>query len=180
MALLVHGALAFSYLEQRRERAVVDSEVEAARQSLFEYGDSASRQQQLSDTEAALASELASFASGLSGPGIVGQLVQLAEENGLVVFDAETQTSGERQVGERTYRTLSVHVEVTGTLGSLRTFVGEVENGTLQTARVNEMSIISITPQPDAVSESLPDQSSTPEDSNILTASLNLSVYARD
>ena len=180
VAILVHGALAFSYLQQRNERAALASEVEAAGQSLVEYGDSTRRLQQLADIEAELASEQVSFPSWLSGPGIVGQLVQLAEENGLRVSDAGTRTGGERQVGERTYRTLSVHIEVMGTLGSLRTFVGKVESGTLQTARVNELSITGIAPPPDAVSESFADQSSTAENRNILIASVDLSVYARD
>jgi len=179
VALVGLAVLAVMYIQERREQGALASEIEAARQSLAEYGDAAGSQGRLAIAEAELAVEQAAFPSLLSGAGIVGALMHLAEENGLRVADIKTQPGTEKEVGEHTYRAMSVNVQVEGTLRALRTFVGDVESGSLQAVRVDELSITGIERPSTAswrVSVNGPDSD---EAGYSVTASLAFSVYSR-
>ena len=120
------------------------------------------------------------FPSRLGGPGTVGALIQLAEENGLRVADVKTLLGRKQQVGEHTYHALSVHFQLDGTLDALRAFLGKLESGALQAARVDELSITGIEKLPPASPQLPLDRPSTAEAQYSLTASLDFSVYARD
>jgi len=58
LALLGNGVLAFSYFQSQLEQRVLAPEIAAARESLYEYGDAASRQERLATAEAGLAAEV--------------------------------------------------------------------------------------------------------------------------
>lgn len=179
VALVGLAVLAVMYIQEWREQGALASEIEAARQSLAEYGDAAGRQERLAAAEAELAAEQTAFPSVLSGPAIVGALMQLAEENGLRVADIKTQSGTENQVGEHIYRALSVHVQVEGTLRALRTFVGDVESGALQAVRVGELSITGIKLPSTASSWVSVNGLGTAEAGYSVTASLAFSVHSR-
>ena len=176
MALVAHAVLGVTYLQQQRERDGLASDVQAGRQSLTEYGDAASRQQQLAAAEAALEAEQAAFSSRLSGTGIVGALAHLAEESGLKVTEVMTYDRDEMEVGEHTYHALSVSARVEGTLDALRLFVNGLESGALQAVRIEELSIadVELLPAPS------PDEADTPEVQHSLTVNIDLSVFARE
>jgi len=180
MALVGIAVLAIMYIQKQHGQDALGSEIEAARQSLAEVGDVANRQERLAIAESELAAEHAAFPAQFSGPGTVGALIQLAEESGLRVDDVKTQPGREQQLGEHTYRALSIHVQVGGTLDALRTFVGTIENGAFHSARMDELSI-TMTGQP---ATGTPGDSanglSTGEIQHSITASVDLSVYARD
>ncbi len=180
MALVGIAVLAVTYVQKQHEQDALASEIVAARQSLAEVGDVADRQERLAIAESELVAERVAFPAQLSGPRTVGALIQLAEESGLTVHDVKTQPGREQQLGEHTYRALSIHVQVGGTLDALRNFVGDVEGGALQAARGDELSI-TMTEQPatDTPGESA-NGLSTGEVQHSLTASVDLSVYARD
>ena len=182
MALALIGlvVLGITYLQQRRDQDAVASKIEAARQSLGEYGDDASRQRQWAAAEAELAAEEASFPSRLSGPSALGAVIQLAEESGLRVMDVRTQPRRKQQVGEHTYHALSMSVQVEGALPALTTFVSKVESGVLQAAKVDELSITAIEQPPAVNPEFSRDGAAAREVQSSLTASLDFSVYARE
>lgn len=179
VALVGLAALAVMYIQERREQGALASEIEAARHSISEYGLAASRQERLAVAEAALAVEQTAFPSVLSGPAIVGALMQLAEENGLRVADIKTQPGTENQVREHTYRALSVNVQVEGTLRALRTFIGDVESGAIQAVRVDGLSITGIKRPSTASSWVSVNGPGTAEAGYSVTASLDFSVYSR-
>ena len=180
LALAGLTVLVAMYIQQQHEQEALASEIMAARRSLADVGDVANRQERLAIAESELAAEHAVFPAELSGPGIVGALIQLAGESGLRVDDVKTQPGREQQLGENTYRALSIHVQVSGTLDALRDFVGAVEGDALQAARVDELSI-TMTEQPASDTHGEPANGmSTGEVQHSLTASVDLSVYARD
>ena len=180
MALAGHAVIAGTYFQQQRQKDALAFEIETVRQSLAEHGDAASSQEQRAAAEAELAAEQAHFPSWLSGPGTVGPLIQLAEENGLRLVDVKTQPGREQQVGEHTYHALSVHVQVEGSLGALRAFVSRLENGALQATKVDELSIAGIEAPSVARLVSSPDGPNATEVQYSLTSSLDFSVYTRD
>ena len=180
IAIVGHAVLAGTYFHQQRQKDALALEIQAVRQSLAEYGDAARSQRQRAAAEAELAAEQAHFPSWLSGPGTVGPLIQLAEENGLRLVDMKTQLGSEQQVGEHTYHALSVHVQVEGSLGALRAFVSQLENGALPAAKVDELSIGGIEAPPVARLEPSPDGPNATEVQYSLTSSLDFSVYTRE
>ncbi len=180
MALAGHAVLAGIYFHQQRQKDALALEIEAVRQSLAEYDDAARSREQRAAAEAELAAEQAHFPSWLSGPCTVGPLIQLAEENGLRLVDVKTQLGSEQQVGEHTYHALSVHVQVEGSLGALRAFVSQLENGALPAAKVDELSIGGIEPPSAGRLRSSLDGPNATEVQYSLTSSLDFSVYTRE
>lgn len=179
LALMGNGVLGFRYIQSQREQHVVASEVAAGRKSLSEYGDAASRQERLATAEAELAAEGAAFPHRLSSSGTVGALIQLAEQHALQVMDVKTQPGSEQQLGDHTYRSLSVHVQVEGALTALRNFIKEVESGALRAASVDQLRIDIINQPPASGAESLSNGPGTAEVQQSLSVSLEFSVYAR-
>lgn len=179
LALVGHAVLGVTYFQQWREQDTLSLEIEAARQSLAEYGDIASRQKQLAVAEADPASEQVAFPSGLNGPGTVGALIKLAQDIELKVVDVKTQPGREQQVGDHTYRSLSVHVQVKGALDALRTFVDRLEDGALLAVRVDELLVTEMQKLPYASPELSLDVTSMSELRYSVTASLDFSAYAR-
>jgi len=179
LALMGNGVLGFRYLQSQREQNVLASEIAAGRKSLSEYGDAASRQEQLASAEAQLAAERAAFPHQLSYSGTVGALIQLAEQHALQVMDVKTQPGSEQQLGDHTYRSLSVHVQAEGAVTALRNFIKEVESGALSAASVDELRITMIKQPPTSGAESLPNGPGTTGVQQLLTVSLDFSVYAR-
>ena len=180
IALVGHAALGVTYLQQQRESDALDSEIEAARQALVASGVAGSPQEQRTSVEAELVAAQAALPSRLSGPGVVGALIRLAEENGLRVSDVKTVSRREQQVGENTYAALSVHVQIEGTLSALRAFVNKMESGALQAARLDELRIAMKEQPPVAGAELSLGEPGTTEHPTPLAASLDYSIYARD
>lgn len=179
LALAGYAVLGFTYLQSQHEQNVLASETAAGRESLSEYGDAASRQEQLAIAEAELAAERAAFPQQLSYSGAVGALIQLAEQHALQVMDVKTQPGSELQVGDHTYRSLSVHVQVEGAVTALRNFIKEVESGALRAASVDELRITVINQPPVSGAESLPDGGEPAGVQQLLSVSLDFSVYTR-
>jgi len=179
LALMGNGVLGFRYLQSQREQNVLASEIAAGRKSLSEYGDAASRQERLATAEAEVAVERAAFPRQLSSSGTVGALIQLAEQHALEVMDVKTQPGSEQQLGDHTYHSLSVHVQVEGAVTALRNFIKEVESGALRAASVDELRITIINRPPASGAESLPNGPGTAGVQQFLTVSLDFSVYAR-
>lgn len=179
LALMGNGVLGFSHLQNQREQNVLASEIAAGRKSLSEYGDAASRQEQLATAEAEMAIERAAFPHQLSSSGTVGALIQLAEQHALQVMDVKTQPGSEQHLGDHTYRSLAVHVQVEGALTALHNFIKEVESGAFRAASVDQLSITMINQPPASGAESLPNGPGSAGFEQFLTVSLEFSVYAR-
>ncbi len=178
-ALVGYAVLGYRYLQNQREQNVLASEIAAGRKSLSEYGDAASRQEQLATAEAEMAVERAAFPHQLSYSGTVGALIQLAEQHALQVMDVKTQPGSEQQLGDHTYRALAVQVQVEGAVTALRNFIKEVESGALDAASVDELRITIINQPPASGAESLPNGPGTAGVQQFLTVSLDFSVYTR-
>ena len=95
------------------------------------------------------------------------------------MVDAETEFGRELEVGEHTYRALSILVQVEGTLGALRAFVGNSEGGALQATRLEEVRITRAKPLTGANPGSSPREPASAEPERSLTATLNFSTYGR-
>lgn len=161
MAIIVavYTLLGVAWLQQLRERESLASQLSAASESLREYGTAASREKRLAAAKARLLAEQGVFPKKLSSGATLNDVLQLAKESQVKIIDVTTQPGSDEKRGDHTYFSLSIHLQVAGSLPELQAFLSRLEKGALKAVAIDEISITGMKESP--------------------AASLGFSVYAR-
>ena len=153
-ALAANAVMGVMYFQQQSEQESPTSELTAARGALTEYvGSASSLEEQLAAAEARLTEEQLAIAEArllleqayppdrLSSGSILNSVLQLAQESKVNVVEVSTQPEGDEERNRHTYSTLSIDLQVTGSLRDLAAFVSKLEKGEIGTVVIDEISI---------------------------------------
>jgi len=153
-ALAADVVLAVMYFQQQGEQGSLASELTAAKGALTEYSGNASSleeqltlaktrlaEEQLESAEARLIVEQAYSPDKLSSGGILNGVLQVARESKVDVVEVSTQPEGDEEMDGQTYSTLSIDLQVKGSLSDLVTFIHNLEKGAIKAVTVDEIII---------------------------------------
>ena len=179
LVLLANALLFGGHLKFQRDQVILASEMVMTRQAMLEYDGPQTVERLVSQAHLELTAEQSTFPSVLSGSGVVGDLLKIAEANGLKVTEANSKPGEERILGEHIYGSLAVDVQVSGTFAALKSFVSALEGGALPGASLEEVHIEEIGTSPSITPPLDGEDFDLAHSGQSLTASLVLTVYAR-
>ncbi len=153
-ALAADAVLAVMYFQQQSEQESLSSELTEAREALTGYeGNASSLEEQLTAAEARLAEEQLAMAEAkliveqayspdkLSSGGILDGVLELAEHSRINVVEVSTRPEGDEERDGQTYSTLSIDLQVRGSIHDLASFVSNLEKGAIKAVTVDEIIV---------------------------------------
>ena len=140
--LAVYGVLALDYMKQGPEQDRLLSEIEEIDQSLQALPEPPpSLLEKLAIAQASLAAEQETIPIEINSSDVVEAILSLAQETGVKAIPLVTAPWSRRNVGERTYRVLQIHVEAEGTFAQVSNFISRLENSEFNTLSVEQLNI---------------------------------------
>ena len=167
--LVVYYIFGMDYINQRRENAVLTSQIAEATQALAQIPESPQNlEQRLEAAQARLDAEQSVFPSNLHSTEVVNTILELADDCGIRAIPLVTQSWSTEVVGEHSYSVLRLTVAAEGNFTQLVSFVSKLENGEYETLVVENLSIARV-----------PGGESASEEALTFIASFDLAIYAQ-
>lgn len=162
VALVVSVMLGVTYFQQRPEKEALASELTAANATLNEQRSNAEErsaeetrlmEEQLAVAEARLAQEKLAVAEArrlfeeayssdkLSTGGVLKGILELAAQSQVNVVSTTTESQGDEKRGGQTYQSLSIDLQVAGSLSNLAAFISKLEDGPVKAVNISSTNI---------------------------------------
>ena len=167
--LVVYYLFGMDYMKQRKQHAPLTSQITEITQTLAQMPEPPQDlEQQMATAQASLTAEQSAFPGKMTSTNIINAILKLADDHEVKAIPVVTQPWSIEAVGEHEYYIFRLNVAVTANFSQLVSFVGELENGELETLTVENLSV---TRQPT--------EENAPDGAIPVTASLNLAVFAQ-
>lgn len=142
LCLIVCIMFVMPYLQQSKKQAELSYEIDVYNGVLGKKleGDGI-LQAKLEEAEAELLAAQNSFAVELNGTAILEAVLEAATQSEVDVVSTSGGTVREREVGESTYTVASIDLQATGSYAQLLAFLGRLEQGTLDTLVLEQVSM---------------------------------------
>ena len=145
LALMLHGYFALNYQSSRESRHELVATVEVSERTLARLRRNAEDVETITNAREQLAAAVARFPDEVSGPNTIGRLIQMATDSNLAVADVSSQSRNDLTLGERSYESLEVRLELEGTMASLREFLRTIESGAIPAVTLDRLSVMPAT-----------------------------------
>ncbi|MCH7553424.1 MAG: hypothetical protein IIC82_05465 [Chloroflexi bacterium] len=145
LALIFHGYFALNYQSSRESRHELVATVEVSERTLARLRRNAEDVETITNAREQLAAAVARFPDEVSGPNTIGRLIQMATDSNLAVADVSSQSRNDLTLGERSYESLEVRLELEGTMASLREFLRTIESGAIPAVTLDRLSVMPAT-----------------------------------
>jgi hypothetical protein len=170
--LVVYAYFGMGYLKQRDEQEGLASQITEVTQLLREVPQPAQDlEQRLEAARAGLAAEQSLLPGKMNSTEIVDAILRLADECGVKAIPLTTERWSTENIGEYNYSVFRLDVVIQGFFAELVDFLGQLENGELETLIVEDLSVVRVDE----------DSGEEPVSGEItpVTASLALAVYTQ-
>ena len=165
----VYYFLGTDYMKQRQQNVELTSQIADTTRTLAQMPEPPQDlEQQMATAQASLTAEQSAFPGKMTSTNIINAILKLADDHEVKAIPVVTQPWSIEAVGEHEYYIFRLNVAVTANFSQLVSFVGELENGELETLTVENLSV---TRQPA--------EENAPDGTIPVTASLNLAVFAQ-
>ena len=170
--LVAYYILGMDYMKQRRQNAVLASQLTSVGQSLAQTPEPPrDLEQRLVGAQASLAARQSAFPDKPNSTQVINTILNLADDCEVKAIPLVASPWSLEDTGERGYYVFRLNVVAAGNYSQLVNFISKLENGQFKTLIVEDLRVTRVSDRLEAggvVEGTIP-----------VTASLDLAIYAR-
>lgn len=169
---VVYYLFGMDYLNQRKEQKALTSQIAEVTQTLGDIPEPPQNlEQQLEAAEASLVAEQVAFPSKMGTTQVIDTILRLADDCQVKAIPLVTEPWSKENIGQHDYYVFRLNLAVEGSFSQLVNFVGELENGGVNTLIVENVSLTRLSQQSE--------DEGVDGETILIMASLDLAIYAQ-